>query len=387
MYPDADTFTAPTIPGIDPEMLSKCDELYAQMMAMDSNIGPDPKPPTNSSNSTGTLSAGSLSTGSLSAGSLSTGSPSAGSLSTGSPSAGSPERATACPVCQEDSLRIDGSTMICSSCGVEVEDFISDRAEWNNYSDSGTGTSSAERCTQFKNSLYFEGSLSTGISAPGYGSSRGRKLLSKLQSWQMMPAHERTLKDDCDLISYICSDRLPPVVTHAAQSLFKMVEEERRSQNEGHRGDIRTGLIASVILNASKINKYHVSHKELATWFGIDETYVTQGNKIFFRLMCHKIQLLETRTTHADHINKFCTNLGLSQEVRKMAHEITDKVVKLGVLRDNAPGSVAAACIFFVISIYALNISRKLVSKQCAISEATISKAYNKLNNHLEHLL
>lgn len=292
----------------------------------------------------------------------------------------------ACPVCQEDSVKIDGSTVVCISCGVEIDDIISDRAEWHNFEDSN-GPGKAERCTQFKNSLYVEGSLSTGIAAPGFNSSRGRKLLCKLQSWQMMPSKERTLKDDCDMISYVCAERLPTCVVRTAHTLLKMVEEECRSRGESHRGDIRAGLIASVVLNSSKINKYHVSHKELADWFEIEETYVTQGNKIFFRLMCHKIQLLDARTTHSDHINKFCTDLGLSQEVRGMAHEITNKVVDLGILRENTPGSIAAACIFFVVNIYGLSISRKLVSKQCKVSEATISKAYNKLTNYLEHLL
>ena len=47
-----------------------------------------------------------------------------------------PRSQTTCPVCQEDSIKIDGSMIVCSNCGVEIDDIISDQAEWHNFDDS-----------------------------------------------------------------------------------------------------------------------------------------------------------------------------------------------------------------------------------------------------------
>jgi transcription initiation factor TFIIB len=92
-------------------------------------------------------------------------------------------------------------------------------------------------------------------------------------------------------------------------------------------------------------------------------------------------------TTHKSYVDKFCNNLGLSDEVRESAQEIANKAVTLGILVDNTPPTIAASSIFFVISMYGLNISKALVARRSNVSEVTISKTYQKMNCYLEYLL
>jgi len=286
-----------------------------------------------------------------------------------------------CPMCQLPFTK-DKNSIVCLSCGIEIDDCISDRAEWR-----GDDDKMNDRCGMTNNMLLFESSYSTNIAACGYNSSQQRRLLNKLQLWQQMPSKERTLRDDFNQINIACGDKIPKCVVQYAQVLFKMAEDIRHEEDEGHRSDIRVALLASAVFYAAKIHDYVKSYKEIASWFNIDESYMTIGIKIFFRLMCNKIGMTNLITDHRNYVDKFCNNLGLSSEVRDMAHDIANKAVTLGILRDNTPATIAASSIFFVINMYGLNISKALVSRRASVSEVTISKTYQKLNKYLEHLL
>jgi transcription initiation factor TFIIB len=291
-----------------------------------------------------------------------------------------------CPVCHEDSVKRDCNLIVCVNCGIEIDDQvcseISDRPEWKFDEEKNN-----DRCGPPTNELLYESSYSTSIAPSHFASSHQRKMLNKLQLWQAMPSKERTLRDDFNEITIACGDNEPKCVVQYAKVLFKMVEEARRMDSEGHRKEIRVALLASAVFYACKIHGRVRSYKEISNWFNIQESSFTQGLKIFFRLMCNKISMTELVTNHRDYVDKFCNNLGLSKEVREMSHDIANKSVTLGILRGNTPATIAASSIFFVINMYGLNISKKLVSKQTGISEVTIGKTYQKLNSYLEHLL
>ena len=256
-----------------------------------------------------------------------------------------------CPICGKDSNIIkDNGYSICESCGLILDDnSITDRPEWNDDSNN-------DRCGLANNMLLFESSLSTNIATPAYNSSRQRRLLNKLQLWQLMPSKERVLKDDFNTINSACGTHLPKCVSDYAQVLYKMAEDSRREEDETHRADVRVGLLAAAVFYAAKIHEYPKTYKEIAGWFEIDESYVTIGIKIFFRLMCNKIGMTNLITTHKSYVDKYCNNLGLSKEVREVAHDIANKAVTLGILIDNTPSTIAASAIYFVINMYAINI-------------------------------
>jgi transcription initiation factor TFIIB len=291
-----------------------------------------------------------------------------------------------CLVCSSNNVRLDRGSRICIDCGAETEDEganLVEVAEWH-YDNEKVN----DRCGMVNNMMLYESGLSTNIAPCKFNSTHGRRLLNKLQLWQLMPSRERSLKDDFNYISATCGDRVSKCVIQYAQVLFKMAEDARKSEaEEGHRGDIRTGLLAAAVFYAAKIHGYSKTHKEIANWFEIDESYVSTGVKIFFHLMCNKIGMTNLITDHKSYVDKFCNNLGLSDEVRAMIQDIANKAVTLGILRDNTPSTIAATSVFFVINMYGLNISKALVSRRCNVSEVTITKTYQKLNSYLEHLL
>lgn len=291
-----------------------------------------------------------------------------------------------CPLCNKDSIITTNDTKICSSCGIEVESIISSEAEWRNYGDSNK--SDPTRCAGVNNPLLYESSFSTGITNTNY-SNYFYKTINKLQSWQMMSAQERSLKTVFDRISQQASMKsIPSTIIQYAQVLFtNVIREQSKTSNKLCRGANRDGLIAACLFYSCSLHKVNRSKKEIAQIFEIDESDVTKGCKLFFKLMNKTVCLTSNVMTHTDFIDRFCSNLGLADNIKKMVHEIADKAWDLGIVQNNTPPTIAAGTIFFVSTIYSLNLSKKIISQQCQTSHVTITKTYNILINHLEDLL
>lgn len=291
-----------------------------------------------------------------------------------------------CPVCSKDSLIINNGVKLCSSCGTELGNEISSEAEWRYYSDSNK--TDPNRCGVANNPLLYESSFSTSIATNTY-SSYFYKTINKLQTWQMMSPQERSLKTVFDRIFHQANVKgIPSSIIQYAQSLFKtVIKEQGKTAHRLSRGSNRDGLIAACLFYSCSLHKVNRSKKEIAQIFEMDESDVTKGCKLFFKLMNKIMCLTANVMTHTDFIDRFCSNLGLSDNIKKMVHQIADKAWTLGIVQNNTPPTIAAGAIFFVSTIYNLNLSKKIISQQCQTSHVTITKTYNILINHLEDLL
>lgn len=299
-----------------------------------------------------------------------------------------PSEHLTCPVCEKDALTIENGITVCTACGTETGCNIDTEAEWRNYG-ANDNKPDQNRCSNANNILLYESSFSTKIATNGY-SNYFYKTLSKLQSWQMMSPKERSLKDVFDTIFHQANLKgIPSSIIQYAQVLFKTVTEEqlKNGKNKLCRGDKRDGLIAACLFYSCSLHKVNRSKKEIAQIFEIEESDVTRGCKLFFKLMNKKICLTSNVMTHSDFIARFCSNLGLHEKVQEKVRDIADKAYKLGIVQNNTPPTIAAACIFFVSTIYSLNLSKKLISQQCGTSQVTITKTYNKLINYMEDLI
>ena len=88
-----------------------------------------------------------------------------------------------------------------------------------------------------------------------------------------------------------------------------------------------------------------------------------------------------------DYIDRFCSNLNINKENKELCKKITNKAIKMNVVNDNTPASIAAGGIFIVAMIKNLNISKNDVANACKISEVTISKCFKKLYDYRSHIL
>jgi transcription initiation factor TFIIB len=288
-----------------------------------------------------------------------------------------------CPMCKVDMIK-DSGIYICKGCAIELNSTISGEAEWNNYDDQVDSS----RCNNVTNMLLYESSFSTNIQL-NYRSSLSMKKLGVLQTWLNMSPKERSLKEVFDTISYYCSTKLPQSIIQLSHMLYKKVVEKQQNhgKNTLSRGDIRDGLICACVYYSCYLHNVNRSHREIGEMLDVDESDVTRGCKLFFKLMNGEYDLANNVLTYNDFVDRFCSHLGLDDDIKKKVHEIAKKATEMSILDDKSPVSIASGVIYFISNIYCLNLSKNIIAQQCGSSTATITKTYNTLIDNMESLL
>ena len=278
----------------------------------------------------------------------------------------------ACDGTQEDIHLYEGDVM-CLSCGSILDRYIDDRAEWRNYQDS---TVDQNRCGLPVNELYPQSNLGSVIGFDNY--TGHTKKLRRYQCWNSMPYKERNLYNIADHINTKASNGdIPSAIINDAKMMYKQLSSSKIS-----RGNNKSGLIASCIYFSCKSNNVPRSAREIAKMFDLNISVMTKGCKQFHELL--KVQADSTSPVH--FIHRFCSKLECG-DIKDVCMHVINNTSKLNIVNENAPSSIAAACIYMVSSLAKRNITKKKIAEQCDISEVTVNKCYKKLYEYRGDLL
>ena len=295
-----------------------------------------------------------------------------------------------CFVCFNENLINSSDGLItCQDCGVILDHIIDQNAEWRYYGSEDTKSCDPTRCGLPINHLLPQSSLSSIISSNSRGTeSYDMKKIRKYHSWNSMPYKERSLYNVFDTLQISAiNNGIPVCIIEDSKAMYKVLSEAKIS-----RGANRKGLIASCIYVACKKRQVPRSAKEIADIFKLNISDMTKGCKKFIEIwnMVNKndsgnINLVASQPD--DFIERFCSKLGMPEDITKICYNIAQKAVRLSLVSENTPPSIAAGSIYLVSQIYQLNLTKKELSSACKISEVTISKCYKKLENSKESLL
>ena len=210
--------------------------------------------------------------------------------------------------------------------------------------------------------------------------------MRRYHQWNAMPYKERSLYNDFQkLQSKAKVAGIPTSIIQEAKKYYKFITETKIS-----RGANRSALIASSVYEACKKNNVPRSAKEIAEIYGIKRSDMTKGCKSFLEIMSmgkNKTNYYKMKATSAlDFIGRYCSNMEMSNELTKLCFEITKRAIDSNIADDNTPPSIAAGCIYLVISVTLQSISKNEVSNACNVSEVTISKCYKKLYKYRHYL-
>jgi transcription initiation factor TFIIB len=123
-----------------------------------------------------------------------------------------------------------------------------------------------------------------------------------------------------------------------------------------------------------KSNNVPRSAREVAKMFNLNISVMTKGCKKF-----HELMKISTESTSPHHfIHRYCSRLECN-DIKNVCLYAVNKVAEHCFVSENAPSSIAAACIYMVCNICKKKISKKSIAQSCDISEVTINKCYNKL--------
>ena len=280
---------------------------------------------------------------------------------------------------------LDNDIIKCKLCQNTISN-ITDNPEWRYYGSTDSRTSDPTRCGMPVNSLLPESSV--GSTVAYQTNTKTMNQIRKYQKWNGMPYKERSLYKVFLEIQDVCKrNNLPTIIINESKSLYKII-----SQTKISRGSNRKGIIAACVYFACKDCNVPRSSKEISEMFSIKIPVMTKGVKkcqeIIHMNKKNKSRLIQNTNSIKpnDFIERFCNKLNIDNLKTKQIIDICNFSVKMNIITENTPPSIAAGCIFYFIKENNLDITRKNISEICKISEVTINKCSKKLENNQEFL-
>ena len=285
---------------------------------------------------------------------------------------------TICTFCKSVGLILEDGNYVCLTCNSLNERFIDMHAEWRNYSSEDSKSGDPTRCGLPCNDLLPSSSLGSIISNRN-NESFDMKLIKKYHMWNSMTYKERSLFSIFDNITVnAINSGIPASIIEEAKVLYKHVSESKIS-----RGENRHGLIASSIYLSCKKSNVPRSSKEIAKIFNIKPATMNRGCKKFQDLVEVKVN----STTAEDFIERFCSKLNITTEIRNLCRYIVHKADELSIVSNNTPPSVCGSAIYLCSILCNLGLSKRDVGLASETSAVTLSKCYKKMYDYRAQLL
>lgn len=289
-----------------------------------------------------------------------------------------------CYSCNKNNLveNYTDGIIVCINCGA-VQDNITDMSlEGKNYDDCKK-TNTRDMITS--NIFLPESSMSTTIACSNHNR------IKRLQTWYTMPYKERTLHDVLVEINKKCQNgKILKCIEDDAKILYKKISETIDNESKKNviiRGKNRRGLIAACVFFACKKKSDTRSPKEIASLFGLKDTEVARGCKVFMRLKKNNKFDYELRSSTPEHfIKRFCCDLNISAYTNDLL-KIAINIQKINIGSVHTPVSIATGSILLGSDIYKLNITKKMISEKFRVSDVTINKAYNSILKYKDILI
>lgn len=286
-----------------------------------------------------------------------------------------------CEDCGSDDI-IEDTThgiLVCTGCGQVISSLMDCGAEWSQYNDDNK--KDMNRCSHPISQLLPQSSMATTIA--GSFSSR----IKTLHGWSAMPYKERSLNEVFKIIQAKCAKgKIMKCIEDDAKIMYKNIAECKHliGKNLGKsvitRGKNRTSVIAACILFACKKKDKSRGAKEFAKLFGLEQTEITKGCKIFQKLAKKtNIELKLNLENPEQYIIRFCEELRVKKIFTNQAIQISNNVQKLQIASSHNPTSLATGSIYMMCILNRLSISKKIIAEKFNVSHVTIDKAYKKL--------
>ena len=283
-----------------------------------------------------------------------------------------------CVSCGKDDLILDVSNgyRVCRNCGVVNKDFL------DNNPDFAQDKTKSSRYGCPSNYFYKQSALGTKIKTKGFCT------IANIQRQGQMPYKEKSLMENLKKITEKCKKaQLTTPIIDNAKNLYKLVKDckhltgKRKNKSIIMRCINRRSMIAACLFYACKIHGETRSPKEIAEIYDLDIKNVNRGTRKFEQLVnINKLMYEYKSSQSSDFIERNALKLNMAENYIKIAKDISDNILKLGIASTHEPPSVAAGCLLLVVNMYHLPINKKNISNIFGISDVTISKTYRRIH-------
>ncbi len=283
-----------------------------------------------------------------------------------------------CSICNKTTLMslLDGYNS-CTTCGEQFTNIIDTNPEWRFYGSEDTKSSDPTRCGLPVNNLLYNMSCTTMIDTKGYNTEEIRNLRTIHRNITSSYTDRSLLSIFEELSIMALNNDISTCIVDDSKILYKNLRDIQIS-----RGLNRKALIATCLLIACNINNVSKSQKEIAEIFQIKHSVITSAKKKLLEINNYVKNNLNNKiniSSPSTFIPTFTQNLSINPHYAKLIKLITKLSESLPDISENTPPATAAGVIYFVSQKCNLNISKKLISTKCNISQVTINKCYKKL--------
>ena len=294
------------------------------------------------------------------------------------------EEPECCPECGGTRFENDGmrGEKICSTCGCVVDESIIDLGpEWRNF---GNGRDKG-RVGAPLNILTHDKGLTTEI-AKGSRDGRGMSIPSKnmaqihrLRTWQkrlrISNAVERNLAIAMGHINRIGNVMgAGNNVREATATIYRKAVKKNLI-----RGRSIETVVSACIYAACRQCGNPRTLDETASYSGVEKKAIART----YRVLSRQLKLQLTPTKPEDYLQRFCSELKVSDQVRRRAlgllRDIGDKEASTG----HGPTGAAAAAIYISCILCHEHRTQKQISDVSGVTEVTIRNRYRELTTEL----
>ncbi len=289
-----------------------------------------------------------------------------------------------CDQCQSV-LVLDGAVPTCPNCHIIASKTIDYSPEWSNYGAEdnkhcGGGQIDSARCSGKPiNPLLPEISIACRMTCDKGASFEMRKI-QKWVNWQL-PHKEKTLNSEFQHIVVMAQNAgISRSLIDDALRIHANISEQKQ-----FRGVTRDGINAASLYISCRLNNVPRTAHEIAEIFGIEDKVAIKGCTIAVNIY-HNIERTADhkepdlcKITPASFIDRYCSHLGLSQELVLLVKFIERRIENFRIIENNMPQAVTSGILFYVSEKCHLGIKKKQITAVTGISEVTVNKSYSSL--------
>jgi len=286
-----------------------------------------------------------------------------------------------CPECGGQLARDEerGET-VCTECGLVVEEDEIDRGpEWRAF-DSQEKDQKSRVGAPTTNMMHDKG-LSTNIGwqdKDAYGnslSSRQRQKMQRLRTWnerfRTRNSKERNLKQALGEIDRMASSLgLPDPVRETSSVIYRRALEEDLLP-----GRSIEGVATACLYAAARQANTPRSLDEVARVSRVEKDEIARTYRYVVRELGLEVQPADP----ASYVPRFCSDLGLDEEVERRARGLLESAKAEGVHSGKSPVGLAAAAVYAASLLTNQKVTQSEVSEVANISEVTIRNRYHEL--------
>ncbi|KAJ2465086.1 transcription initiation factor IIB, partial [Coemansia sp. RSA 2322] len=226
---------------------------------------------------------------------------------------------------------------VCEDCGLVLGDRIVDtRSEWRTFANEEGDDPS--RVGNAANPFLDGAQLDTIISRGGDNGTGLARDLNRAQGRTTAHRHERNLVQAYKEISALCDAYdMPKTTVDIAKQMYKKVEDFQLQR--GKNNDV---IIAACIFLACRQDNAPRTFKEICSLTKVDRKDIGR----MFKFLKSKLNADTGTTSSNDLIARFCSNLSLDQDIRRITELLTKKAKDMNHISGKSPVSIASACIY-----------------------------------------